>query len=84
MSTAVMERMTQHDRAWSCSPRPGRWATAVLAAILPLAAGAQATSQGSNGQGSSAGGHAASGPATVQAAQQTLQSIPAAGSLRVA
>jgi outer membrane protein TolC len=76
-----MERMTQHDRAWSCFPRPGLWATAVLAAVLPLAAGAQMSSQNSSGQseGSSAGGRSASGPATVQAAQQTLQTISGGG-----
>jgi outer membrane protein TolC len=76
-----MERMTQHHRAWSCNPRPGLWAAAILAASLPLGLFGQMASQGSNGQsqGSSAGGRSASGPATVQAAQQTLQTISGSG-----
>lgn len=49
--------------------------------LATVAVPAQMASQGSNGagQGSSAGGRSASGPATVQAAQQTLQTISGAG-----
>ncbi len=53
----------------------------MAATVLALPLAAQQTSQGNNGQGqgTSAGGRAASGPATVQAAQQTLQTISGSG-----
>ncbi len=83
-----MERMAQHERSKAGCIALNRGRSRVLAAtatilvlIAPLMAQTQATSQGSNGngQGSSAGGGSAGGPATVQAAQQTLQTISGAG-----
>lgn len=81
--------MTQQERASGCTARPhvaglrnGTVArAAALFALIPAVAFGQAASQGSNGmgQGSSAGGRSASGPATVQAAQQTLQTISGTG-----
>lgn len=73
--------MTADRNVSGCSVRrsPGRAVrlAALAATALAWPLGAQQTSQGSNGQGqgTSAGGRAASGPATVQAAQQTLQTI---------
>jgi outer membrane protein TolC len=73
-----MERMTQQDRAKGCTRRLRRWAVpaAVFTAMLPFPGLAQmgGTNSPSNNSGGSSA-HAAGGPATVQAAQQTLQTI---------
>jgi outer membrane protein TolC len=75
-----MERMTQQDRAKGCTKRLHRWAVpaVVLTALLPLSGLAQAPGVTSGDQGSTSS-HAAGGPATVRAAQQTLQTISGAG-----
>ena len=48
--------------------------------MLPLSTLAQMGGSGNTGQGSSSAGQRAGGPATVQAAQQTLQTISGSGS----
>ena len=81
-SCNYMERMTQQDRAKGCTKRLSRWAVpaAVLTALLPLSGLAQTPGGSSTaGQGSSSAGQRASGPATVQAAQQALQTISGPG-----
>ena len=80
--------MTQQDRQNSRSPRTRRvlqriaGAAAVLC-IAPFALPAQGMGQSGGGssqsQGASSGGRQASGPATVQAAQQALQTISGSG-----
>lgn len=78
--------MTADQNVSGCTVRraPSRilGLAALVATVLVFPLGAQQSSQGNNGQGqgTSAGGRAASGPATVQAAQQTLQTISGGGS----
>ena len=82
-----MECMTQQDSHESHPLRRniGRrlQSLAGIAAVLcvtPFTLSAQMASQGNGqSQGSSSSGHQASGPATVQAAQQTLQTISGSG-----
>lgn len=75
--------MHKAAEASGCCPRWGGVAAAV-ALVAVLAAPAQAQTQGQSGngtsQGSSGGGQQASGPATVQAAQQTLNGLNGSGS----
>ncbi len=78
-SRHTLERMTQQERASGCS----RWAAAVsaaglmigLAALLPIAAMAQATTGGAN---PTTAGDRANGPQTVQAAQGAFASVASA------
>ena len=88
-ASARMECMTQQDRQDGCTRGRNtgrRLQLAGIAAVLcmaPLALSAQMSggqsSSGGQSQGSS-GGRTASGPATVQAAQQALQTISGAQS----
>jgi outer membrane protein TolC len=70
--------MTQQDRAKGCTKRLHRWVApaAVLTALLPLSGLAQAPGGTSGGSASSG---RANGTNTVQAAQQTLQTISGSG-----
>ena len=89
-ASARLECMTQQDRQDGCTRGRNtgrRLQLAGIAAVLcmaPLALSAQMSggqsSSGGQSQGSSGGGRTASGPATVQAAQQALQTISGAQS----
>jgi outer membrane protein TolC len=76
------DRQDGFSRSRSTGQRLQRFAgIAALLLSAPLTLSAQNSSQGSNGQaqGASSGGRTASGPATVQAAQQALQTISGSG-----